>query len=118
MCRAVWTGPWLTLAFMYAVVVQRSTTAMLILAFILGEALLVPTGKVRMATIRLMWCSVKQAHVLHELISLTVNGKGWCICAPVVSHAPDAHRIQQSYTVADFAVSTRCIPSRCCMLVP
>ena len=48
-CRAVWAGPWLMLAFMYAVVVQRSTTAMLILALILGEALLVPTGKVRAA---------------------------------------------------------------------
>ena len=35
---------------MYALVVQRSTTAMLILALILGEALLVPTGKVRQAT--------------------------------------------------------------------
>ena len=47
LCRAVWAGPWLVLAFMYWVVVQRSTTAMLILALILGEALLVPTGKVR-----------------------------------------------------------------------
>lgn len=46
-CRAVWAVPYITLWFLYALLVQRSPWAVLIVAVLLADGLLLPAGRVR-----------------------------------------------------------------------